>query len=50
VENFKRVSASLSLLFLLVIRDGVSSGACVVNSTEEGAEVIDSSPFAADTT
>jgi hypothetical protein len=50
VENFKRVSASLLSLLLVVEGDGVSSGARVVDITEEGAEMIDCSPLAGDTT
>lgn len=51
MENFKRVSASLSLFFLrLVIGDDVSE-VCVGDITEEGAEMVDCSPlFVADTT
>ena len=51
VENFKSLSASLSLLFLLLVVDDDVPGVCVGDITEEGegAEMIDCSPFVADT-
>ena len=51
MENFKRVSASLSLFLLLLVVDDDVPGVCVGDIiTEEGAEMIDCSPFVADMT